>query len=266
MFNRMQSQATFQEDLSFLIPDQQINSMPVEIRELCEAYNSDCTQPADNDAALKSDWPVSLFVPRQYEENYAYPLLIWFHDNHSSENELNLVMNGIGDQNYCGLAIRGNSQLDEHDSFGWKPGEFECGSIPLDELVNVTARRLRRAFHIHSERIFAAGSGAGADIAMKLFAENPQWFAGAILIESDCATEYNLGDPTELRGKHVLQTISKTASNAVLAQNLASVRVLRSAGVDIDVRVTDEPIDPCSNETRFIDNWLMSRLNCETYV
>ena len=116
-------------------------------------------QALQSDNVANSDWPVSLFVPERYEPNYAYPLFIWFHDEGSSENELDIVMNAIGDQNYLGLAIRGNKQLAGEDSFGWSADDVNFGSTSLQDLVNVTTRRLRRAFHIHSERIFAAGCG-----------------------------------------------------------------------------------------------------------
>ena len=267
MFNRLQAQSSFQEDMSFLIPSNQINQMPLELQELCELYNSDSCNDFDSaDSAATSDWPVSLFVPTQYEENYAYPLMIWFHDDFSSENELDLVMNAIGDQNYCGLAIRGNKSLKEHDAYGWSRDSLEFGKVPLKQLVNVTARRLRRAFHIHSERIFVAGSGSGADVALQLFAECPEWFAGAVIIDPACTSELHLGNQDDLRGKNVLHTVSRTSTNETLANNLNSVRLLRSSGVEIDVRVTDEPLDPCCNDARFIDSWLMSKLRCETFV
>lgn len=266
MFNRVQSEAYNQTDLSFLIPEQHLSQMPVELQELVENYNGQCEKDEHSRAVANSDWPVSLFVPQGYEENYAYPLLIWFHDENSSENELDLVMNAIGDQNYCGLALRGDQVLDEHDSFGWKSDSLEFGNVPLKQLVNITARRLRRAFHIHSERIFAAGSGTGADVALHLFSECPEWFAGAIAIDPPCHSKLKLGSAEELRGKSILHTTARTASNEMLARNLDSVRLLRSTGVDVDVRITEEPLDPCSNDARFIDSWIMSRLNCETYV
>ena len=267
MFNRMQSHSFLQDSPSFLIPNSQIDRMPLELRELCESYNSECREEKrGEDAAAQSDWPVALFVPSGYEENYAYPLVIWFHDEGSSEAELDLVMNAIGDQNYCGLAIRGNVNLSGPDEFGWSGNSLEFGAVPLRKLINITARRLRRAFHIHSERIFVAGSGSGADVALKLFAECPQWFSGAIAIDPDCNEELMLGDTSEMRGKNILQTVSRTASDDVLAANLETVRMFRTAGVQMDVRVMDEPLDPCSNSARFLDSWLISHLNCETYV
>ncbi|MEQ9408065.1 MAG: hypothetical protein RIK87_10085 [Fuerstiella sp.] len=267
MFNRLHAASSFQDDVSFLIPDSQINRMPLELQELCEQYNSDCRHGFDEqESAATSDWPVSLFVPDQYEENYAYPLLIWFHDEFSSENELDLVMNAIGDQNYCGLALRGNRVLPGDDAFGWRDQSLAFGKVPLSQLVHVTARRLRRAFHIHSERIFAAGAGSGADVALQLFAEFPEWFAGAVLLDPPCKAEISLGNVPEIRGKHVLHTVSRSSSNETLSQNLDVVRLLRSAGAEIAVRMTDEPLDPCSNNARFIDSWLMSKLNCATFV
>jgi phospholipase/carboxylesterase len=175
-------------------------------------------------------------------------------------------MNGIGDQNYCGLALRGNRVLDEHDSFGWNGNALEFGQVPLKKLVNITARRLRRAFHIHSERIFAAGCGTGADVALRLFSECPEWFAGAVAIDPTCQERPVLGSAGDLRGKPVLQTVSRTSSNETLAMNVDAVRLLRTAGVEVDVRITEEPLDPCSNDARFIDSWLLSKLRCETYV
>lgn len=266
MFNRVHNQPHRPDDMSFLIPNSQINSMPLELQELCEVYNTECRELNAADRATTSDWPVSLFVPSQYEENYAYPLLLWFHDENSSENELDLVMNAIGDQNYCGMALRGNTTLAGEDSYGWSLDSLRMGGVSLPNLVNVTTRRLRRAFHIHSERIFAAGCGTGADVALKLFAESPQWFAGAVLIDPVCEVVPTLGAVEDLRGKNVLQTVSRSGSNEQLARNVESVRLLRTAGVDVDVRVTEEPLDPCCNDARFLDNWLISHLNCETFV
>ncbi|MCA9085749.1 MAG: hypothetical protein KDA81_16935 [Planctomycetaceae bacterium] len=267
MFNRVQTQSYPLNDLSFLVPGDDIARMPLELQELCEHYNSVCRDGFDADeAAATSDWPVSLFIPQRYEENYAYPLLIWFHDENSSENELDLVMNAIGDQNYCGLALRGNRVLSGHDSFGWNSGSLEFGQVPLRKLVNVTTRRLRKALHIHSERIFVAGSGTGADVALKLLTECPAWFAGAVLIDPSCSERLVLANQSELRGKSVLQTVARTATDATLANNLDTVRLLRSAGVDVDVRVTELPLDACSNDARFIDSWVISRLNCVSYV
>ena len=101
---------------------------------------------------------------------------------------------------------------------------------------------------------------------MKLFAESPEWFAGAVLIDPTCEEAPSLGSSEDLRGKNVLQLVSRTSSNETLAHNVEAVRLLRTAGVEVDVRVTEEPLDPCCNDARFIDNWLLSHLNCETFV
>ncbi len=103
-------------------------------------------------------------------------------------------------------------------------------------------------------------------MALKLFAECPEWFAGSVLLDPNCDVAPVLGNAEDLRGKRVLQTVSRSSSNEKLAKNVESVRLLRTAGVEVDVRITEEPLDPCCNDARFLDGWLMSSLNCETYV
>ena len=87
------------------------------------------------------------------------------------------------------------------------------------------------------------------------------------MVEPECdCSDLKLGEAEHLRGKNILHAISRTASNEKLARNLDTVRLLRSAGVEMDVRVTAQPLDPCSNDARFIDTWVLSHLNCETYA
>ena len=250
------------EDLPFLVsPSTQDQSadLPLELRELLE-QEAATSVLTDESAATESDWPVSVFVPERYEEGYAYPLVIWFHDEGSSEDNLESVMNAVSPQNYCGLSLRGNRRLDD-DTYGWDHGTLEFGRVPVADLVNVTARRLRKAFHIHSERIFVAGKGSGADVAITLMLQHSDWFAGAVLIDAPC----DLGGDTEvntegLRGKRVLQTVSRKASNETLAHNVELVRLLKSCGTDIDVRMTDGLLDVCSKDVRFVDHWLVSSI------
>ena len=261
MNNRVNPFQSSADDLPFLSSQtsaQDAADLPTELRELVEQEAATCLLAGADTAAAESDWPVSVFVPERYEERYAYPLVIWFHDEQSDEDNLEQIMKAISPQNYCGLALRGNRTLDE-GSFGWDQGALEFGRVPLAGLVNVTARRLRKAFHIHSERIFVAGKGSGADVAMTLMLKHSDWFAGAVLIDAPC----ELSNDTEvnsdgLRGKHVLQTVSRQASNATLAHNVELVRLLKSCGADIDIRMTDGPLNVTGKDVRFIDHWLIS--------
>jgi len=59
----------------------------------------------------------------------------------------------------------------------------------------------------------------------------------------------------------VLQTVCRTTSNEQLARNVECVRLLRSAGADVEVRLNDQAVDPISSEVRFLDHWVMGNLN-----
>ena len=62
------------------------------------------------------------FIPRQYEPNYAYPLLVLFHARGSDEEQLVRAMPALSWRNYVGLALRGPEPVVKRDrlaGFGW---------------------------------------------------------------------------------------------------------------------------------------------------
>src|ERR1700747_2553908 len=67
------------------------------------------------------------FIPRQYEPNYAYPLLVLFHARGGDEDQLVRAMPALSWRNYVGLALRGPEPVVKRDrlaGFGWS-AEFE---------------------------------------------------------------------------------------------------------------------------------------------
>lgn len=263
MFNRVRSSSLPSDDFSLLLPEFDVELLPREIRELYDSWTqSEEAEALSSGTVAESDWPVAIFVPERYEEHYAYPLIIWFHSDDTDEDQLEDVMSAVSQQNYCGLALRANHFHDASGGYRWDTSAVQFGTVPLRDLLHVTACRLRRAFHIHSERIFLAGSGSGADAALQTFAHRPEWFAGAILLDPLGRPE-NLQSErlTGLRGKPILQTVSRQMPDTQLAANVESVRLLRSAGANVRIELTDGPTDPTGSEVRFIDHWIMESLN-----
>src|SRR5271167_3249397 len=67
------------------------------------------------------------FIPRQYEPNYAYPLLVLFHARGGDEDQLVRAMPALSWRNYVGLSLRGPEPVIKRDQlagFGWG-AEFE---------------------------------------------------------------------------------------------------------------------------------------------
>ncbi|MCH2200664.1 MAG: hypothetical protein MK102_01730 [Fuerstiella sp.] len=261
MFNRVRGPESFPNGIS---PRGFNTDLPLELRELLEQQAGSTAPVAE---AGDSDWPVSIYVPASYEENYAYPLVVWFHDSGCHEGQVESVIESISRQNYCGLGIQGNLALADGGSFGWNTDLLEYGKTPLCDLLGVTIRRLRRAFHIHSERIFLAGFGAGADVALSQLALMPDWYAGAVLFNPDCQQSVvDTLTACSLRNKSLLWTVSETASNEQLAHNVEVVQLARLAGAEPEVRVTDTALDPESSDIRFVDHWLLSKMATQSYV
>ena len=268
MFNRVRSLSFSSGELDSLIPDMDVEMLPTELRELYQSWSQSPDSLAKfSNSVAESDWPVSIYVPERYEERYAYPLVIWFHSDANDEDQLEQFMGAVSSQNYIGLALRGNSEHKSAGGYCWDPSSLLFGSVPLQDLLYVTTCRLRRAFHIHSERIFVAGSGHGADVALQTMIQRPEWFAGAILLDPACKSDSLKSDRlTGLRGKPMMMSVSRSCSHECMGRSVESVRLLRSAGASVDVEVTELPVDPTSNEARMIDHWIMGCINREALV
>lgn len=263
MFNRVRNHSEFPDEFSQLVPEFDAEQLPTELRELYDSWaQSAAAEALSSGGVAESDWPVAIYVPERYEERYAYPLIIWFHSDDTDEDQLEDVMSAISSQNYCGLAVRGNQFNSQTGGFRWSTGENQFSSVPLRDLLYVTTCRLRQAFHIHSERIFLAGSGSGADAALHTLVQRPDWFAGAVLLDPCGVPELLQTERlTGLRGKPILQTVARDTQSERLALNVEAVRLLRSAGADVQIQLTDRSIDPVSSEVRFLDHWIMDQLN-----
>src|SRR5262249_41995988 len=86
------------------------------------------------------------FIPRQYEPNYPYPLLVHFHARGGDEEQLLRAMPALSWRTYVGLGLRGPEPVIKRDrlaGFGWgsdfeQPGRRRCRSfaaVPVAESV-----------------------------------------------------------------------------------------------------------------------------------
>ena len=70
--------------------------------------------PLNSTASGTSPLVEARFIPRQYEPNYAYPLLVLLHGRGGDEEQLVRCMPALSWRNYVGLGLRGPS---------WSPSE-----------------------------------------------------------------------------------------------------------------------------------------------
>lgn len=120
-----------------------------------------------------------MFIPLHYERNYAYPLVVWLHDQGGDECRLPSLMPSLSLRNYVAVAPRGVDVCSE-GGFGWaqKPLSIEWTDAAIETAIDDARRQL----HIAAHRIFLAGEGSGGTMAMRIAFQRPDWFAGVLSI------------------------------------------------------------------------------------
>lgn len=199
--------------------------------------------------------PYGVFVPQNYEPNYAYPLVIWLHDAGGSERDIVEVLPQISKRNYVGLSLRGVLTSGRTDGYCW-PLSDSPRSAMLESLY-ASVRRLRRDLHVHTERVFLAGAGEGATLAWELFLHRPEWFAGIAALGGQFPwRRHALIHFRELRGRHVfLGAEAKDKASVRRAEEVG--RLLYSAGLEVAVRCAAGGRSRPRALFREIDCWIM---------
>ncbi len=84
--------------------------------------NDRLNAPPSSTSSQSSYLVETRFVPRQYEPNYAYPLLVLLHARGGDEDQLVRAMPALSWRNYVGLGLRGPEPVIKRDrlaGFGW---------------------------------------------------------------------------------------------------------------------------------------------------
>jgi phospholipase/carboxylesterase len=207
--------------------------------------------------------PCGVFVPENYERHYAYPLIIWLHEAGRSERDIVNVLPHISMRNYLGLALRGTTQAhqraddDGNASAQYRWSRSERSRISFQDELYASVRRLRRDYHIHTERIFLAGSGDGATMAWELFLARPEWFAGLAAFGGRFPWRRRpLRRYRELRQKRVFMAAdARDPEGLSRAEEVAPL--LYSAGIDVTVRCSMPGERWPQAFFRPIDRWIM---------
>jgi len=210
------------------------------------------------------DRPHAVYIPEHYEVGYAYPLIVWFHGNDSSEAELAQVMPVISERNYIGVALRGDVASDK--GHGWSSEGVESGAL-LDDVRQIVMS-LRREYHIHSERIYLAGFGSGATTAVQVMLKKPEWFGGVISFSGEVpTTQAPTGPAEELKDKRILLATSLGANTTRVGDVVAAGRLLYSVGMKVGTRIYQDAANaPSSKMLRDLDSWLMDDICSSVHV
>jgi len=209
-------------------------------------------------------WPLQTFLPRGYEHNYAYPLLVFLHGHGSTEEETLKFAPRLSRRNYVCIAPRGPVTLGAKSNgqliYSWGPEDQDDPLV--EDYVLGAIRQTRREYHVHSERIYLCGFREGAALAYRLALLYPEKFAGVVSLNGAMPRR---GCPlmrlAETRGMRVL--IGHGIANPVVPLTLARQdhRLFFNAGLRVRMHTypTTHRIHP--EMMRDVDRWVQGNID-----
>jgi phospholipase/carboxylesterase len=213
--------------------------------------------------ALEAAAPNAIYLPQPYEPKYAYPLIVWLQPTGCRVAPLNQVMPVLSERNYLGTISRlalsvSNPAKSLTLSDAATNGTNPKATVPWNWLQEVRRDVLhaRRNAHVHSERIYLAGTGPGATAAIQLLLAKPEWFAGAIALDANVSLDQvSLRQFRGLAGKRLFT--SSKSGNSVMPE---LGRLCHLAGLDVTQKSyrTSTPIH--RRVLLDVDSWIMSSI------
>jgi len=157
--------------------------------ELLQARNS-FYQFYYNDAVdPKIILPYNLFIPENYTNNFAYPLILFIGDESTYGKEITLPIN----KTVGGPIWASKSVQNKHNCFVLVPHFSKNIFNNKDEYIknenlNIIIRlinKIKNEYRIDSNRIYGTGQSMGADALLDLTANNLNLFSAILIIEPE---------------------------------------------------------------------------------
>jgi phospholipase/carboxylesterase len=210
------------------------------------------------------DYAIS--VPRSYAPGYAYPLIVWFHEEGSDEREVLEWVPRISPQNYLGLGLRGplpiRNGLPEQRTWSTGPQHLEW----LEDQLTAALVDVFEDWSIHPHRIVAAGIGRGGTLALQMFLRRPDLFAGAACLNADLLPDFRLDWWGQYSGRGLWLGHSDLLAEGHRRPALMSARTLHAAGINVHPRRYSLDEWPLETMGRDIDHWLLRTFCGETVI
>ena len=210
------------------VPMTPSNISPLHAQSTEGFYNSKVIAPA----AL----PVRTFLPTQYEPNYAYPLLVFFHGHGSNEDHVLRYAPYISRRNFIAISLRGiekatRKSASAKGNYSW--GQDGCSEMWVEDYLFNAIEKTQNSYNIHPNRIYLAGFCEGAAMAYRMAVQFPDRFAGVLSMNGALPrTQKPLWRVQQMRDLKVF--IGHGIANSVIPMSMACQdrQSFQTAGID----------------------------------
>lgn len=211
--------------------------------------------------------PIRTFLPTGYEPAYPYPLIVFFHGNHGSEEQVLNLAPRISRRNHIIISLRGPESLGPdatgRASYGW--GGDDSESL-IQEYTVRAIEQTRRNYHVHSERIYLAGFWEGATLAYRLGFAMPDRISGVISLNGSTPRPHE-GEPLfrfpDVRQLRVMIAHGARNTSIPLENARRDFRMLYSAGVDVQFHTYPTCTQLHPHMLRDLNRWVIDNLTNE---
>lgn len=207
---------------------------------------------------------VRTFLPTGYEHNYAYPLIVMFHANGHSDEQVLRYAPRMSRRNFIAISLRGPDVLNTRDedglrSFGWNSATEQW----LQHYTMKAIQETRKNYHIHSERIYLMGIQDGATAAYRIAMSRPEWFAGMISINGTLPRPAEGPLFTNDQLNHLRVLIAHGAANEVVPLEMARRDFLawHTAGADVTLNTYPSTHRMHADTLRDVNRWLIRNID-----
>ncbi len=211
----------------------------------------------------RSETPFATFSPVSYEPGYAYPLIVWLHSAGSSERELPQVMQHMSVQNFLAVAPRGSvgRQGDNRRGGQWAWSQTAEGIAAAESSVADAIEAAADRFHVHTNRVFIAGTGTGGTMALRLALQRPEWFAGAVSLDGPLPKGHRpLSRVNLAREVPLLLSASRESKGYTESLLCGDLALLHSAGCQVAVRQYPGDDDLTTSMLADMNRWIMEQV------
>lgn len=218
---------------------------------------SDLTPPPATHESGQAALEYALALPAGYTPRYAYPVIVWFHDDGGDERDVLDWLPQLSPQNYLGLGLRGPLPVSDGlpSQRRWSLGRQHLDW--LEDQLGLALMETARQYSIHAERIVAAGIGGGATLALQMLLRRPELFSAAACLNADFPPQQCLDGWGRYSGRGLWLGHSRLLYCSPARPAIASARLLHAAGLDVHPQLYDDEAWPLETFGRDVDRWLM---------